>query len=103
MGRITVELDPSDQGIGQRIIVTTDVSDLLYQSMQPLDKFDWKAPPLYQMICTDQQTVQRVTKLRKDAAKILSEALTEMLMEAFERNDTIMGYDRDQYEQFQSL
>lgn len=67
------------------------VPDLLVESFNPVDKCD---DAFIAGIVGGEtyESMERVIKLRKDAAEILSRQLTELLIREMSKNDTHNGY-----------
>jgi hypothetical protein len=68
---------------------------LLYDALEPIDFPSPSADSMARnLICTSSEKIVQVKSSRERAAKIISEALTEAILNIFSTNDTEMGYKR---------
>ena len=66
--------------------------DLIYEALEPVDLPDKHAPIYEQMLCTSELKIKYVMVERQRAAKVISEALTNAILDIMGSKDTKMGY-----------
>lgn len=88
---VQVELSP-----GQTVVAGTTLDyALVREAWAPIDHPSRGADPFTaRMFCTPPPEVRRVMMLRKDAAKLIAEELTAIILEQMKSLDTEMGYAR---------
>jgi len=87
---VTVEISPCDY----REVRKELGESLVYDTFAPIDIPDVDASGFGRMLCTHPVEIERVTMARKDAAKMISAAITDALLDVIGMQDTEMGYKR---------
>ena len=88
--RVTVEISPGDYREVRKELGGTLVKD----TFSHVDIPDVDASGFGRMLCTNPVEIRRVMVARKDAAKMISVAITDALLDAMGVRDTEMGYKR---------
>lgn len=70
------------------------------EAMLPIDAPSPDSDLINQLFCTDVNISQKIIKNRKGIARFLAATLTKKIMEAFEQQDKINGYDKKEWEAF---
>jgi len=97
--QITVRISGASYPHSQDYCANTNIDLYTYRELlQGLDHPRPDSDPFTAMLCTDQVTIKRVKKLRQDYAELISKTLTDMLIQAFEKHDTVCGYAKEDRE-----
>jgi hypothetical protein len=97
MGKITVFIQPGQYPGPRDIAITRELGeDLVRRTFTPLDHPTPTADVITrELFCSETVTIRETTIKRKRAAKMISEVLTEVLLDAMGIADTEMGYPKD--------
>lgn len=95
--KVTIEMP-----FGQPITVCRQVSDhTMDEALRRVDLATDDADPFTRMfICTNPVDVRRVFTMRQDIAKTVAKEIAAALVEIMERQDTCMGYTKEENEKY---
>jgi len=94
--KITLYITNASYPHSQDHFASMEIDLYIYRELtQGLENPSPDSDPLTAMLCTDPVTIKRVKELRQNYANLISNAITDMLVEAFEKNDTICGHEKE--------
>lgn len=91
MSRIRVSIQVGRFPSHDDLCVEKDISDMF---IEVLDLPAIDAPGMAVMLCSTQETVRRVIRMREGLADGLSKDIAKTIMAALASKDTIMGYPK---------